>query len=273
MDRVEQIQQMAKRMRLQALHMAYRAGKAGAHLGGGLSCIEILATLYGGCATIDAKNPLWEERDRILIGKAHAVLAYDTALYEMGFLTQEDLDSFEQDGSDLVGHPMRNLQHGIEFSGGSLGMALSVGCGMALDAKVKRRKHRVYVLLGDGECEEGAIWEAMMSAAKMKLHNLTVIIDNNHLQYDGKTEEVGGFTDIEAKLKAFGFLMITCDGHDVNSLLQAFSQKSDDQPIAIIADTIKGKGVSFMENDPLWHHAELKEADYERARAEIEKEM
>ena len=161
-----------------------------------------------------AENPLWEERDRILIGKAHAVLAYDTALYEMGFLTQEDLDSFEQDGSDLVGHPMRNLQHGIEFSGGSLGMALSVGCGMALDAKVKRRKHRVYVLLGDGECEEGAI-----------------------------------------------------------SLLQAFSQKSDDQPIAIIADTIKGKGVSFMENDPLWHHAELKEADYERARAEIEKEM
>ena len=182
MDKVEQIQQMAKRMRLQALHMAYRAGKAGAHLGGGLSCIEILATLYGGCATIDAKNPLWEERDRILIGKAHAVLAYDTALYEMGFLTQEDLDSFEQDGSDLVGHPMRNLQHGIEFSGGSLGMALSVGCGMALDAKVKGRKHRVYVLLGDGECEEGAIWEAMMSAAKMKLHNLTVIIDNNHLQ-------------------------------------------------------------------------------------------
>ena len=144
---------------------------------------------------------------------------------------------------------------------------------MALDAKVKGRKHRVYVLLGDGECEEGAIWEAMMSAAKMKLHNLTVIIDNNHLQYDGKTEEVGGFTDIEAKLKAFGFMTITCDGHDVSSLLQAFSQKSDDQPIAIIADTIKGKGVSFMENDPLWHHAELKEADYERARAEIEKEM
>ena len=144
---------------------------------------------------------------------------------------------------------------------------------MALDAKVKGRKHRVYVLLGGGECEEGAIWEAMMSAAKMKLHNLTVIIDNNHLQYDGKTEEVGGFTDIEARLKAFRFLTITCDGHDVNSLLKAFSQMSDDQPIAIIADTIKGKGVSFMENDPLWHHAELKEADYERARAEIEKEM
>lgn len=271
MNTEKDIEKMAKRMRLQALDMAYHAGKTGSHLGGGFSCIEILAALYGGSAKLDAQRPTWKYRDRILISKAHAVLAYYTALYEAGFLTKDDLNSFEQDGSDFVGHPLRNMEKGIEYAGGSLGMALSVGCGIALDLKNRNIDSKVFVLLGDGECQEGSVWEAMMFAAKEKLDNLVMIIDNNKLQYDGTCEEIGGLYNIPEKCRAFGWYTINCNGHRISELMEAFSTKMSERPLAIVADTVKGKGVSFMENNPLWHHSELKQAQYEEAKAEIEK--
>ena len=263
------ISEMSRRMRKKALDMAYHAGKNGAHLGGGFSSIEILATLYGAVARVDSKNPEWEDRDKILISKAHCVLAYYTALYEVGFLTEGDLEDFEKNGSDFVGHPIKNISKGIEYAGGSLGMALSVAAGMALHAKRSESRRRVFVLVGDGECEEGSIWEAMLFASNYKLNNLVMIVDNNHLQYDGTIEEIGGLTDIARKIEAFGWEVRQVDGHDVDQLENVLSRMGEDRPVAVVADTVKGKGVSFMENDPLWHHSELKEELYNAAVKEV----
>ena len=268
----EQVVEMAKRMRLKALDLAYAAGKTGAHLGGALSAVEILAALYGGVARVDAKDPGKEERDRILIGKAHCVLAYYTALYEIGYLTEEELNMFEQDGAFLTGHPQKDVCRGIEYAGGSLGMALSVGAGMALHAKRRAKEQRVYVLLGDGECEEGAVWESMLFASKYRLDNLIAIIDRNHLQSDGSTLAVAGLDRLSEKAEAFGWKAVCVDGHDVGQLMEAYCAGTDGRPLAVIADTVKGKGVSFMENDPSWHHAELNEELYRKARREVEEE-
>lgn len=266
------IEKMAFRMRRTALKMAHAAGKSGAHLGGGLSCIEILAVLYGAVADVRADDPLWGQRDRILISKAHCVLAYYTALREMGFLTDEDIAHFEQNGYDMPGHPLRNQRKGIEYAAGSLGMAPSVAVGMALDAKLKNRENKVYVLLGDGECEEGAVWEAFLSASHYKLDNLVVIIDRNHLQYDGTTEEVAGLDKISQKLAAFGFKVVEVNGHDIGALLDAFREGAEEKPLAVIADTVKGKGVSFMENNLKWHHGVMSEKEFQAAMEELGEE-
>ncbi len=271
-EMIENIIIMANRMRKKALKMALEAGKNGAHLGGGLSCIEILATLYGGIAKLDPKNPLWKDRDRILISKAHCVLAYYTALYERGFLKEEDLNNFEKNGSDMPGHPLRNLEKGIEYSGGSLGMALSVGVGMAIDAKQKKRNNKIFVLLGDGECEEGAIWEAMMSASHYKLNNLIGIIDRNHLQYDGTTEEVAGLDNFIERISSFGWDVQEVDGHNIKELWNILKNYDHKKPFMLIADTVKGKGISFMENNPKWHHSQLSLSQYEQAIKELDKE-
>ena len=263
------IKPAAYRMRLKALEMAYHAGANGAHLGGGLSCIEIFATLYKGILKYKVDDPAWEERDRVLVSKAHCVLAYYTALAEAGFLTQESLDGFEQDGSDLPGHPLHNLQNGIEYSGGSLGMAFSVGLGMALDAKRKNRSNRVYVILGDGECDEGSNWEAFMSAAHYQLNNVTVIIDQNQLQYDGPTDSVMNLTSLKDKISAFGWDVKEVDGHNVSELYEVLNQPETNRPRAIIAKTIKGKGVSFMEGVKEWHHGVLSEKLYKQAIEEV----
>ena len=259
---------MAQRMKRKVLDMAYHAGKNGAHLGGALSCIEILAVLYGSVAGVQAQNPCAESRDKVLIGKAHCVLAYYTALYEAGFISEEDLDSFEKNGSDFVGHPLKNIEKGIEYAGGSLGMALSVACGMAYRAKHKGS--RVYVLLGDGECQEGSVWEAMMFAANYELDNLVIIIDNNGIQSDGTTAEVAGMRDLKGKFHEFGGEVVEVDGHDINALKEAFGTEHARKPLVLIAHTIKGKGVSFMENQASWHHSVLNEEQYHKAKSEIE---
>jgi transketolase len=267
------IKLMAKNMRLNALKMAFGAGSNGAHLGGGFSCVEIFAVLYGGVMRFDITNPEWRERDRFLAGKAHCVLPYYAALYEVGFLTLAELETFERSGSFLVGHPMANLAYGIEFGGGSLGMAFSVGVGMALDAKQKNRTNKVFVLLGDGECDEGSNWEAFMAASQFCLDNLIVIIDQNHLQYDGTTTGIMNLGNLSQKLKSFDWDVIDVDGHDIPSLYNAFTTPiQKDKPLAIIADTVKGKGVSFMEGIREWHHSTLNQAQYETAITEIEKE-
>ena len=272
MSREEQIahlEQMARRMRLRALKMALDAGNNGAHLGSAMSCMEIFAALYGSVLRFDPANPGWEERDRLMVSKAHCVLAYYTALAEAGFLTDSELDTFEKNGTYLPGHPAVNISKGIEYAGGSLGQALSVSVGMAIDAKQKGRKHKVYVLLGDGECDEGSNWEAFMAAAHFRLDNLIAILDKNQLQYDGPTEEIMKLGDMSAKLGAFGWHVTEINGHNIGELLDAFAVSASKRPCMIIANTVKGKGVSFMENAREWHHARLTPRLYEAAVAEV----
>lgn len=267
---ISRIKNMAKNMRLHAIEMAYNAGRNGAHLGGGLSCIEIMAVLYGAVAKFKVDDPLWKERDRILVSKAHAVLAYYTALNECGFISDKELEGFEDGETDLPGHPLKLPEKGIEYAGGSLGMALSVGAGMAAHAKRVGNKNCIYVLLGDGECEEGSIWEAVMFAANNELDNLIAIVDRNHLQYDGLTEDVAGLKLIEKKFEAFGWKSVSVNGHNIRALMDAFSMEHTRCPMVIVADTVKGKGVSFMENNAVWHHAVLNENQYRKAIEEIQ---
>lgn len=263
------LQKYSKDLRLSALEMAHRCGKNGSHLGGGLSAIEIMASLYGGVMKFDVNNPLDENRDRLVVSKGHCVLAYYSALKSVGFLTQEELDGFEVDGAHLHGHAFRNLEKGIEFSGGSLSMGMSFAVGQALTCKKKGLNSRIFTILGDGECDEGLIWEAAMAAANYKLNNLTVIVDCNKLQYDGPTKAVMNNWSLAEKFSAFGFETVEVDGHDCRSLVEALSQTSR-KPLCVVAHTIKGKGVSFMEGNREWHHHTLSDEEYAQARKEVE---
>ena len=263
------LKELSKKLRLSCLEMAYRSGKNGSHLGAGLSSVEIFAALYGRVLRYDINNRDNEQRDRLVVSKGHCVLSYYSALRYAGFISDEDIDSFETNGSHFHGHAMRDIQKGIEFSGGSLSLGISFACGQALACKKKGLDSKVYVLVGDGECDEGLIWESAMSAANFKLNNLVVIVDRNKLQYDGPTTEVMNQIDLGLKFEAFGFRTIIVDGHDVDSLVQAL-RVSSDKPICVIANTIKGKGVSFMEGAKEWHHHTLTEEQYLSARKEVE---
>ena len=265
----EELKKMAKRMRLAGLEMALSSTN-GSHLGGGFSCTEIIATLYGSVLNYDVKNPHNPNRDIFIPSKNHCVLAHLPALAEAGFFPKEELMEFQKDGGRLTGYP-QNIDIGLEYSGGSLGMAISVGIGMAIYSKEAKKSNHFYILMGDGELNEGCIWEAFMSAAHFKLDNLTVIIDRNHLSYDGNTEEVMGLESLSDKMKAFNWHVVECNGHDTADLLRAFADKAKDKPNIIIADTVKGKGVSFMENRPEWHHSRITKDQYEQAKAEIER--
>ena len=266
------IKSMAKSMRLKALEMALNAGSNGAHLGSAFSAIEILACLYGEVMKLPGKEVSEGEHDIFIPGKAHCVLAFYTALAYSGFFPVEDLDYFEKDGLELPGHPVMNVRRGIEFSGGSLGMALSQGAGMALGAKMKGSPRRVFVLLGDGECNEGSVWEAAMSASHFRLDNLIAIVDKNKLQYDGDTEDIMKLNDLGAKFTSFGFDVYSADGHDIPLLRKAFNEitvQKNAKPKILIADTIKGKGISFMENKKEWHHSILNKDQYDIAVNEL----
>lgn len=260
---------LSRSLRLSALQMAFNAGKNGSHLGAGLSAVEIFAALYGRVLRYDTNDPEDENRDRLIVSKGHCVLSYYSALRWAGFLTDDDIRSFEVNGSHFHGHAMRNLQKGIEFSGGSLSMGMSFAGGVALACKKKDLKSRVYTLVGDGECDEGLIWESAMSAANYGLNNFYVIVDRNKLQYDGPTTDVMNQYDLGEKFKAFGFDVRIVDGHDPDDLALALDGVSD-RPVCVIADTVKGKGVSFMEGKKEWHHHTLSEQEYEQARKEVE---
>ena len=265
---LSELKKMAKRVRKSVIDMAYAAGTGGAHLGGGLSCVEIMTALYGGGFCFDPKNPTDINRDRFLTGKAHCILTQYSVMQEMGIITEEEKSSFKQDGGMLIGYP-KNEQIGLEYSGGTLGMALSVGVGMALDAKAKKRAHKIYVMIGDGECNEGVIWEAVMTASKYKLSNLVVIIDRNRLQLSGTTEEVMDMGDLGKKFSEFGCYVQNVDGHDIPELLEAYSNLSYEKPNVIVAHTTKGKGISFVENHVEWHQNVLNAAQYEQALTEL----
>lgn len=260
---------LAKTLRLSALQMALNSGKNGSHLGAGLSSVEIFAALYGGVLKYDLQNKDDENRDRLVVSKGHCVLSYYSALRQAGFLTDEDIQSFETNGSHFHGHAMRNLDKGIEFSGGSLSMGMSFAVGQALACKKKGLISRVFSIVGDGECDEGLIWEAAMSAANYELNNFVLIVDRNKLQYDGPTTEVMNQIDLGDKFRAFGFDVRVVDGHDVEALATALNAPNE-KPVCVIADTIKGKGVSFMEGVKTWHHSVLTQEQYDQAVKEVE---
>jgi transketolase len=272
-DIIQRIKQMSKRMRKNALAMALAAGANSSHFGSGLSIIEIIATLYGAIMKYDRNNPQWAQRDRFILSKGHGVLGYYSVLAEVGFVPAEDLLTFEKTGSYLVGHPVINREKGIEFSNGSLGMGLSLGIGVALSGKRRKSKYRVYVLIGDGECNEGSIWEAAMAASQFKLDNLVAIIDKNNFQLGGPNREIMSLGDLVAKWSSFGWDVVEVDGHNVGQLYDAFNRLNlPEKPFAIVANTIKGKGVSFAENNNAWHHAVLSKSQYETAMLELDKE-
>lgn len=264
----KRLAEMSLRIRLDAMDMALASGNNGSHLGGSLSCVEIMSVLYGEVLKLDVNDPLNPDRDIFIPSKNHCVLSHIPALAEAGFITKEEILEFQKDGGRLTGYPQRR-EIGLEYSGGSLGMAISVGVGLALSSKEKNRGNKIYILMGDGELCEGSIWEALMSAPHFKLDNLVSIIDRNHLSYDGDTEEVMALENLADKFRSFNWFVSECNGHDTLDLLKAFAEDSLGKPHVIIADTIKGKGISFIENRPEWHHHRLSQDEYEKAKAEL----
>lgn len=267
-DRMD-LRQMCQNMRMDCLTMAKAAGMQGFHFGAALSIIEMVAVLYKKVLVVDKDDLGNEKRDRFILSKGHGVPAVYAAWKELGLLEEEELRTFKQNETRLYGHPFRDVVSGVEFSSGSLGQGLSFGVGSALGMKWKGNKSsRVYVLLGDGECDEGSVWEAAMSAAKYRMDNLVAIIDWNQMQYDGAVEQVMPLASLEDKWKSFGWKVVSVDGHDVEQLYDALTKQSE-TPMVIIAKTVKGKGISFMENNPGWHHGIMKKQEEEQAWEEV----
>ncbi len=265
------IKLFSKNVRSKILDMAYEAGSNSSHFGGALSIVEIISTLFSYQMKIDKKNPEWNERDRFILSKGHACLAYYAALSEVGYIPEKELKTFEKNGSNLTGHPVKNIKYGIEFSTGSLGIGLSIGIGLALAAKRKKKLNKTYVIVGDGECNEGSIWEGALAAPNFKLDNLFVIVDKNNLQQTGSTNEIMNTENLKDKWLSFGWNVQELDGHDINEILNCFAkEKKQGIPNLIIANTIKGKGFSFSENNNNWHHAVMTKTLYEKAKKELE---
>jgi len=270
---VESLKKISVSIRKNILLMAKSAGSSSAHIGGALSIADIMSVLVGKKMKFSSKKKEYSEhdRDRIILSKGHGCLAYYAGLFEFGFLTKEDLITFEKNGSELLGHPVRNKKKGIDFSTGSLGMGLSLGIGVALAAKKKKKSFNVYVILGDGECNEGSIWEAAMSAAHFKLDNITIIIDNNNFQQTGSNEKIMSLGNIKSKWESFDWHTEEINGNNIDEILNTFKKISNiKKPKAIIAKTIKGKGVSFIENNNIWHHSILTQKKYDEAINELD---
>lgn len=266
---VKKIEEYAKQMRRSILDISFRCNKS-VHIGGALSMVEIMATLYGSVLNVDPAKPTWEDRDRFILSKGHGALGLYTALLVKGFISDEIFQTFQTNESDLTTHPVLKMELGIESSNGSLGQGLSMGVGLALSAKKKNKSHKIYVYLGDGECNEGSVWEAAMTGSNFQLNNLIAIIDENGFQNDGSAESVLKFGSMEDKWKSFGWDVRSIKGHDITEIHRALTEPSDGKPIALVAKTIKGKGVSFMENNNEWHHNRLTKTQYEAALSEWE---
>ena len=264
-----ELQELAKRLRHRVLDMINRARSA--HIGTSFSMVELLTVLYGGVLRVDPKRPDWPERDRFILSKGHGCVALYAVLAERGFFPEEWLDNFYQNGSPLVGHVTHSHVPGVEVSTGSLGHGLSLACGMALAAKRDGKEHRTFVLLSDGECDEGSTWEAMLFAGHHRLDNLVAIVDYNKIQSLGRVEEVLDLEPMAAKWDALRWAVREINGHDfdqINEALKALPFESG-KPSCVIAHTVKGKGVSFMEDDLLWHYRAPDAEEYRRAAEQL----
>ena len=268
---IASLQEHAKRMRITALKMANRCG-GNAHLGGGLSLIEALTVLYG--AVMNTGDLPYGEKDKFILSKGHGVLGLYAALAEFGVMEGSLLDTFMQDGSDLIAHPVMKPEIGLEASSGSLGQGISMAVGLALAAKKKGYPYQTYVLCGNGEANEGSVWEACMSAVNYGLDNFTLFLDNNRMQSDGMSESVMNVSDCySGMLRALGFQVIETDGNDISQVYDAFMEPHEPgKPKAIVGYTVKGKGVPFMENNNDWHHNRLTNEQLSAALAEVEAE-
>jgi transketolase len=266
----ELISSKATKLRLTVLEAIYRAGKG--HIGGAFSCADILATLfYGGFLRFDPTRPDWEDRDRFVLSKGHSGIALLSALADLGYFEESELLTYGRNGSRFGGHPDRNIP-GIEADSGSLGHGLGIAVGMALAAKMDRKNCRTYVLMGDGECYEGSVWEALAFGAHHELSDLTAIIDRNGQCVLDYTEDCVRLDPLDKKLSAFGWETVEVDGHSPAELCSALSRRRErapGRPLAVIAHTVKGKGVSFMEGKIEWHHAVPSPGQYEEARREL----
>lgn len=263
---MENLQQISNEIRKDIVRMIHSAGSG--HPGGSMSCVEILVTLYHNIMdlSLDENNM---RRDRFILSKGHAAPAYYAVLASKGYISKDELLTLRKYDSNLEGHPSNKI-NGVDVSSGSLGQGMSVANGMALEKKLSKKSGMVYCLLGDGEVEEGQVWEAFMSANKYNLNNIVAIIDNNGLQIDGTVESVKKLDKLYEKMVAFGFNVTIIDGHNINQLIDAFQDaKISNKPSCIIAKTIKGKGISFMENNVSWHGKGISDEDYDIAMKEL----
>ncbi len=264
-----ELEAVARQIRGQLLEMSHRAGTP--HLGSSLSCVDILVAAYWGVLRIDPGNPDAPDRDRFILSKGHAATTLYAALAYRGFSDRALLDHYAEPGSCLAEHPIPGVP-GIEAATGSLGHGLSLGLGMALAGRVQHRGYRVYVLLSDGECNEGAVWEAALFAPAQRLENVCAIIDYNKWQATGRSDEVMGLHPLKAKWEAFGWSAYEIDGHDLGGLVEVLRKVPDGtgKPVAVIAHTVKGKGVSFMEDDNNWHYRIPNHEELARGRRELQ---
>ena len=269
----KQLQLTACKVRMGVIESTHGA-KAG-HPGGSLSAAEVFTYLYFKEMNVDPANPKWEGRDRFVLSKGHTAPGLYATLAHRGYFPVEDLKTLRKIDSYLQGHPNMNMVPGVDMSTGSLGQGISVAVGMALAAKKTGKNNRVYSLLGDGEIQEGQVWEACMAAAHYKLDNLCIIVDNNGLQIDGNIKDVMSPYPIVDKLDAFGFRTLAIDGHDFDAIEEAFNtaKATKGMPTAIVITSVKGKGVSFMENDAGWHGKAPNDAEYEQAMAELKAQL
>lgn len=267
---IQALENIANDIRKDIIEEVYQAQSG--HPGGSLSCTDILTVLYFNQMNVDPKKPEDANRDRLILSKGHCSPALYAVLARKGYFDKEELKNFRKMDSFLQGHPDMKKIPGVDMTTGSLGQGLSAGVGMAIASKMNQAGCRVYCVLGDGEIEEGQIWEAAMAAYKNKLDNLCVILDNNSLQIDGKIQDVAGLDNIEGKFKSFGFNVIQVDGHNISNLIDGFdsAKQTKQVPTILIAKTIKGKGVSFMENQAKWHGKAPNEEEYEKAINELD---
>lgn len=268
----EQLRQKANDIRIDIIEEVHSATCG--HPGGSLSIADIMSVLYFHELNIDPANPQWEDRDRVVLSKGHAAPALYAVLAERGYFDKEILKTLRKQGSILQGHPDRKHIPGVDVSTGSLGQGISAAVGIALYGKINNKNYRTYAIVGDGEMQEGEVYEALMAAAHYGLSNLTVILDRNGLQIDGKVDDVMSISPVKEKAEAFNFHTIEADGHDVESLIAALDAARADntKPTFIIAKTVKGKGVSFMENNAGWHGKAPNDEQYAQAIEELTKE-
>ena len=267
MSAYQDLIQLSKQIRGKLVQISHEAKTP--HLGSSLSCVDILVALYWDILNLDPKNPSDSNRDRLIFSKGHAASALYVALQLKGFFPKKILDDYAKPGAILSEHPVYKSVPGIESTSGSLGHGLPIGLGIALAAKIQNKDYKVFVLIGDGECNEGSVWEASMSAAHFKLNNLTTILDNNNLQQTGTNEEIMSTRKLGDKWKSFNWNVKEIDGHDVKQILAAFNHVSE-KPKLILANTIKGRGFSFSENNNDWHHNIMTKKQYDDALKELD---
>jgi transketolase len=268
-SKVESLQKIANEIRLRVLDVVYHA--PGGHIGGSNSVTDILVALYYEVLKHDPKRPDWEQRDYLILSKGHCCLALYSILEKIGYTDDSYLNSYCHNGGKLGGHPKKGDAPGIEATTGSLGHGLPIGNGLAMAHKLQQKNNHFYVVLGDGEMNEGSVWEGLMFASQQQLDNLTIVIDNNKLESLNQTNNILSIEPLTERLTSFGWNVNRIDGHDFMQLLTAFDikNKKENVPTAIIADTIKGKGISFMEGVAMWHHRKLKADEYEIALKEL----